>query len=108
MGVMEWCECGEVLDRIMDHGMVAEQAKADIVRQAASALVDAPVEEARRSNMRRRPVGLGVQGLADAFLMMRLPFESEVVRKLNKDIVATIYFAACEASCDLAVLDGPY
>merc|ERR1712117_851491 len=67
-----------------------------------------PVEEARRSNMKHRPVGLGVQGLADTFLMMRLPFESEGARKLNKDIFETIYFAALEASCDLAVLEGAY
>merc|ERR1719464_1481167 len=67
-----------------------------------------PVEEARRSNMRHRPVGLGVQGLADTFLIMRLPFESEGARKLNIDIFETIYFAACEASCELAVLEGPY
>merc|ERR1711972_385275 len=67
-----------------------------------------PVEEARRSNMAHRPVGLGVQGLADAFLMMRLPFESEGARNLNRDIFETIYFAACEASCDLATLEGPY
>merc|ERR1712176_1623577 len=65
-------------------------------------------EEARLSNMAHRPVGLGVQGLADAFLMMRLPFESESARKLNKDIFETIYFAALEASCDLATLEGPY
>jgi ribonucleoside-diphosphate reductase alpha subunit len=67
-----------------------------------------PIEEARRSNMLHRPVGLGVQGLADAFLMMRLPFESAGARELNKDIFETIYYAACEASCDLAVLEGPY
>merc|ERR1712176_1728819 len=67
-----------------------------------------PVEEARRSNMAHRPVGLGVQGLADAFLMMRLPFESEAAQRLNEDIFETIYFAACEASCDLSVLEGPY
>merc|ERR1712186_103739 len=67
-----------------------------------------PVEEARRSNMRHRPIGLGVQGLADAFLMMRLPFESEGAKKLNSDIFETIYFAACEASCDLAEREGPY
>merc|ERR1712045_692025 len=67
-----------------------------------------PVEEARRSNMKHRPVGLGVQGLADAFLMMRFPFESDDARKLNKEIFETIYFAALEASCDLAVLEGPY
>merc|ERR1712165_212294 len=57
---------------------------------------------------KHRPVGLGVQGLADTFLMMRFPFESEGARKLNKDIFETIYFAACEASCDLATLEGPY
>jgi len=67
-----------------------------------------PVEEARRSNMRHRPIGLGVQGLADAFLMLRLPFESEGAKKLNEDIFETIYFAACEASCELALRDGPY
>jgi len=57
-----------------------------------------PVEEARVSNMRHRPIGIGVQGLADAFLMMKLPFESEVARKLNEDIFETIYFGAVEAS----------
>jgi len=67
-----------------------------------------PVEEARRSNMKHRPIGLGVQGLADAFLMMRLPFESDEARTLNEDIFETIYFAACEASCELAELEGPY
>jgi ribonucleoside-diphosphate reductase alpha subunit len=67
-----------------------------------------PVEQARRSNMRHRPIGLGVQGLADAFLIMKLPFESESARKLNEDIFETIYFAACEASCELAERDGHY
>merc|ERR1712084_155261 len=67
-----------------------------------------PIEEARRSNMRHRPIGLGVQGLADAFMMMRLPFESEAAQKLNEDIFETIYFAACEASCELAARHGAY
>mmetsp|Transcript_167265 Transcript_167265/g.296170 ORF Transcript_167265/g.296170 Transcript_167265/m.296170 type:complete len:815 (-) Transcript_167265:268-2712(-) len=67
-----------------------------------------PVEEARRSNFKHRPIGLGVQGLADAFLMMRLPFESEPAKRLNEDIFETIYFAACEASCELAEREGPY
>merc|ERR1739838_54362 len=67
-----------------------------------------PVEDARRSNMRHRPIGLGVQGLADAFLIMRLPFESDAARRLNEDIFETIYFAACEASCELAERDGAY
>ncbi|MCB0506927.1 MAG: ribonucleoside-diphosphate reductase subunit alpha [Chitinophagales bacterium] len=67
-----------------------------------------PVEEARRSNMRHRPVGLGVQGLADVFLMLRHPFESEEARILNKNIFETIYYAALCASKDLAKVDGPY
>merc|ERR1711972_834856 len=67
-----------------------------------------PVEEARRSNMRHRPIGLGVQGLADAFMIMRLPFESEEAKRLNEDIFETIYFAACEASCELSERSGPY
>ncbi|OLQ01890.1 Ribonucleoside-diphosphate reductase large subunit [Symbiodinium microadriaticum] len=67
-----------------------------------------PVEEARKSNLRHRPVGLGVQGLADAFLIMKLPFESEAAKQLNEDIFETIYFAACEASCELAETCGPY
>jgi ribonucleoside-diphosphate reductase alpha subunit len=67
-----------------------------------------PMEEARRSNRRHRPIGLGVQGLADAFMMMRLPFESEAAKRLNEDIFETIYFAACEASCELAAQAGPY
>merc|ERR1719428_1619865 len=67
-----------------------------------------PVEEARRSNMRHRPIGLGVQGLADTFMKMGLPYESDEARTLNTDIFETIYFAACEASMELAKIEGPY
>merc|ERR1711953_1004091 len=67
-----------------------------------------PVPQARNSNMKHRPIGLGVQGLADAFLLLRLPFESGAAKTLNEDIFETIYFAACEASCELAARDGPY
>jgi ribonucleotide reductase alpha subunit len=67
-----------------------------------------PIEEGRRSNMRHRPIGLGVQGLADAFLIMKLAFECDEARKLNEDIFETIYFAACEASCEVAELLGAY
>merc|ERR1712178_507732 len=67
-----------------------------------------PTEEGRRSNMKHRPIGLGVQGLADAFLIMRLPFESEEAKRLNEDIFETIYFAACESSCELAEKLGAY
>ena len=67
-----------------------------------------PVAEARNSNMRHRPVGLGVQGLADAFIALRYPFTSNEARQMNKDIFETIYFAALKSSCDLAKLDGKY
>jgi ribonucleoside-diphosphate reductase alpha chain len=67
-----------------------------------------PVPEARRSNMRHRPIGIGVQGLADAFILMRMPFESEEARKLNAEIFETIYYASMTASKDLAKQDGPY
>ena len=67
-----------------------------------------PVETARRSNMRHRPIGIGVQGLADAFILMRFPFDSEEARKLNRDIFETIYFGALEASCELAEKYGAY
>ena len=67
-----------------------------------------PVEEARNSNMRHRPIGLGVQGLADAFILMGLPFESEEARALNREVFETIYYASMTASKDLAIEEGPY
>jgi ribonucleoside-diphosphate reductase alpha chain len=67
-----------------------------------------PVEEARNSNLRHRPIGLGVQGLADVFILLRLPFESELAKLLNRDIFETIYFAAMTASMDLAKELGAY
>ncbi len=67
-----------------------------------------PVEEARNSNMRHRPIGLGVQGLADTFIMMGYPFESEEAKALNREIFETIYYASMTASKDLAIVDGPY
>lgn len=67
-----------------------------------------PVIEAENSNMRHRPIGLGVQGLADAFIMLGYPFESEEARQLNKDVFETIYYASMTASKDLAKVDGAY
>ncbi|KAL3910279.1 MAG: hypothetical protein SGILL_007757, partial [Bacillariaceae sp.] len=67
-----------------------------------------PIQEAKNSNMRHRPIGLGVQGLADAFAMLKLPFDSPEAAKLNKDIFETIYYGACKASCELAKEDGHY
>jgi ribonucleoside-diphosphate reductase alpha subunit len=67
-----------------------------------------PIPETKRSNERHRPIGLGVQGLADVFMMMGLPFESEMAKLLNVNIFESIYFAAMTASCELAKKDGAY
>ena len=67
-----------------------------------------PVPEAENSNMRHRPVGIGIQGLADAFILLRLPFTSEEAKKLNQDIFETIYFASLTASMELAKEKEPY
>jgi ribonucleoside-diphosphate reductase alpha chain len=67
-----------------------------------------PVPETRNSNMRHRPIGIGVQGLADAFILMRFPFDSEEAKKLNREVFETIYYASCTASKDLARRDGAY
>ena len=67
-----------------------------------------PVAEARRSNLRHRPIGIGVQGLADAFILLRMPFDSEEAQQLNKEIHETIYYASMTASKDLAKKEGPY
>ncbi len=58
--------------------------------------------------MRHRPIGIGVQGLADAFILLRMPFDSDEARRLNKDIFETIYFGAMEASMELSKVNGPY
>ncbi|WP_435412908.1 ribonucleoside-diphosphate reductase subunit alpha [Psychroserpens mesophilus] len=67
-----------------------------------------PVKEAENSNFRHRPVGLGVQGLADTFIKLRMPFTSDEAKKLNHDIFETLYFAAVTASMEEAKVDGPY
>lgn len=67
-----------------------------------------PIPEARTSNLRHRPIGIGVQGLADAFILLRMPFESAEASLLNKQIFETLYYGALEASCELAEKDGPY
>jgi ribonucleoside-diphosphate reductase alpha subunit len=67
-----------------------------------------PIEEAKRSNLRHRPIGLGIQGLADVFILLRLPFESDLAKVLNKNIFETIYFASMTASKDMAIEQGAY
>ncbi|MEK6780253.1 MAG: ribonucleoside-diphosphate reductase subunit alpha [Bacteroidota bacterium] len=92
-----------------DHQKLYEITK--VVTRNLNKVIDVnyyPVEEAKNSNMRHRPIGIGVQGLADAFIMLRMPFDSEEARGLNTDIHETIYFAAMESSMELAKEHGPY
>lgn len=102
------------LPRFVINGAFDHQKLYDVTYQATlnlNKIIDHnyyPVPEAENSNMRHRPVGLGVQGLADAFILLRLPFESDEAKRLNKDIFETIYFASMTASHDLAVQNGPY
>lgn len=98
-----------VIDGAFDHQKLAEVTK--VVTRNLNKIIDInyyPIEEARRSNHRHRPIGLGVQGLADAFILLRLPFDSEDARQLNADIFETIYHAALEASMEQAKQYGPY
>ncbi len=67
-----------------------------------------PIPEAERSNKRHRPIGIGIQGLADAFILLRMPFESDEAKGLNEDIFETIYFGAMTASMELAKAEGAY
>ena len=67
-----------------------------------------PVKEAENSNMRHRPIGLGIQGLADTFIKLRMPFTSDEAKKLNSEIFETLYFAAVTASMEMAKIEGPY
>ena len=94
---------------IFDHQKLYEITK--VATRNLNKVIDVnyyPIEEAQRSNFRHRPVGLGVQGLADAFILLRLPFDSAEAKRLNEDIFETIYFAAMETSMELATINGTY
>ncbi len=96
-------------DRSFDFDKLVEITR--VVTRNLNKVIDInyyPIPEARKSNLRHRPIGIGVQGLADAFILMRLPFDSEEARKLNRDIFETIYFAALTESCQLAREEGAY
>ncbi len=93
----------------VDHQKLYEVTK--VITRNLNRIIDInyyPVPEAERSNLRHRPIGIGVQGLADLFIMMRLPFDSEQARQVNRDIFETIYFASMTASMELAKVQGPY
>lgn len=92
-----------------DHELLYEKTK--LVTRNLNKVIDRskyPVEKARVSNERHRPIGIGVSGLADTFCMLRLPFDSNEAKVLNRQIFETIYYAALEASCELSERDGPY
>lgn len=96
-------------DKTYDFQKLKEVSK--IVTKNLNKIIDInyyPVPEAKRSNMRHRPIGIGVQGMADAFILMRFPYESEEAQKLNQQIFETIYYGALEASCEIAEKDGTY
>ncbi len=98
-----------VIDGEFDHKRLYEIAY--VVTVNLNRVIDVnyyPVKEARTSNMKHRPIGIGVQGLADAFILMRYAFDSDEALKLNNEIFETIYYAALCASRDCAIEDGPY
>ncbi|MBK9477415.1 MAG: ribonucleoside-diphosphate reductase subunit alpha [Bacteroidetes bacterium] len=102
------------LPRFVDGGKFDHQKLFDVtyvITKNLNKVIDRnyyPVPEARNSNMKHRPIGIGVQGLADAFILLRLAFDSPEAAKLNSEIFETIYYASMTASKDLAKLDGPY
>jgi ribonucleoside-diphosphate reductase subunit M1 len=98
-----------VIDGKFDYDKLFEVTK--IATRNLNKIIDLnkyPIEEAKRSNLKHRPIGLGVSGLADAFIKMRVPFDSPEAKKINIDIFETIYFGALTASNELARINGPY
>ncbi|QEC75479.1 ribonucleoside-diphosphate reductase subunit alpha [Mucilaginibacter ginsenosidivorax] len=121
--IMEYTDANEIavcnlaslaLPRYINNGTFDHNKLYDVTYQATlnlNKIIDYnyyPVKEAEYSNLRHRPIGLGVQGLADTFIQLRMPFESDEAKQLNKEIFETIYFAAMTASKDLAIKDGAY
>lgn len=98
-----------VIQGKFDHQKLYEIAR--VVTRNLNRVIDGnsyPVAEAEKSNVLHRPIGIGVQGLADVFILLKMPFDSEAARTLNKEIFETIYFGAMTASKDLAKEEGPY
>lgn len=96
-------------DLTYDHQKLYEITK--VITKNLNKVIDVnyyPVKEAKNSNMRHRPIGIGVQGLADTFILMRQAFDSPKAKQLNTEIFETIYFAAMESSMEIAQKEGPY
>jgi ribonucleoside-diphosphate reductase alpha chain len=100
---------GEAGGKMFDHQRLYEIAR--VVTRNLNAVIDInhyPIPEAKNSNMKHRPVGIGIQGLADTFMELRLPYESAEAKALNREIFETIYYAALSMSVDLAKVEGKY
>lgn len=98
-----------VVDGKFDHQKLYEITR--VITKNLNRIIDRnyyPIPEAEKSNRRHRPIGIGVQGLADVFIMLRLPWDSPGAEQLNKDIFETIYFGALSMSKDLAKVEGHY
>lgn len=96
-------------DRSFDYAKLLQISK--VVTFNLNCVIDEnfyPTEESKRSNKKHRPIGIGVQGLADVFAMLKIPFDSPEAKLINKEIFETIYFGALEASCELSQEFGPY
>jgi len=99
----------ELLKPGIDYGKLAQMTKSVTIN--LNKIIDKnfyPIESTRRSNMRHRPIGIGIQGLADVFIRLRIPFTSSEAKKINSKIFETIYYSAMKTSCELAKIDGPY
>nr|MBE5726858.1 ribonucleoside diphosphate reductase large subunit [Cucujiformia] len=95
--------------KVFDFNKLKEITK--VVTRNMNKIIDInlyPLPQAKNSNLRHRPIGIGIQGLADAFILLRYPFDSPEASLLNQQIFETLYYGALEASCELAELEGPY
>lgn len=109
LALPKFIQTGKDGRKFFDHQKLYEITK--VATRNLNKVIDVnyyPVKEAMNSNFRHRPIGLGVQGLADAFILLRFPFDSPEAKRLNEDIFETIYFAAMETSMELAIQEGPY
>ena len=98
-----------VTNSVFDYDNLARVA--GVITRNMNRIIDInyyPTEKTRRSNLRHRPIGIGVQGLADVFMMLDIPYNSETAKEVNQKIFETIYYGALTASADLAVKEGPY
>ena len=109
IGLPTFVECNGAGSVFMNYEKLHEVTK--VVTKNLNRVIDInyyPTEKTKRSNSKHRPIGLGVQGLADVFMLLGIAFDSDAARKINSNIFETIYHGALEASCEMAMIEGPY